>query len=104
MDACNDKVAVITGGGSGIGRGLGLVLARNGARILLADIHADRVREAAADIHAQTGTRTLGVRTDVSDPTSVEALADAAYTTFGEVHILANNAGATTSVFPGRPP
>jgi NAD(P)-dependent dehydrogenase (short-subunit alcohol dehydrogenase family) len=96
MDELDGKVAVITGGGSGLGRGLGFALARLGVRIVLADINSDRARAAAGDIEAETGARTIGVPTDVSDPASVDALADAAYAEFGQVHILANNAGVAT--------
>jgi NAD(P)-dependent dehydrogenase (short-subunit alcohol dehydrogenase family) len=86
------KIAVVTGGGSGIGRALALALARDGARIVVADVDeadaGETVRLAAA-----AGAEALAVRTDVSDRRQVEALADRVYERFGATHVLCNNAG-----------
>jgi NAD(P)-dependent dehydrogenase (short-subunit alcohol dehydrogenase family) len=86
------KVAVITGGGSGIGRALALALARGGAVIVVADVDetdaAETVRLATA-----TGAEALAVRTDVADRRQVETLADRVYDRFGAAHVLCNNAG-----------
>ena len=71
-------------------------LARQGANVVFADISGERAPDAASQGREATGVRTLGVETDVSDGASVEALADTAFTTFGNVHVLANNAGVTT--------
>jgi NAD(P)-dependent dehydrogenase (short-subunit alcohol dehydrogenase family) len=86
------KVAVITGGASGIGLATARALARAGARLVLADIEATALDAAVADLKAG-GTDTIGVRTDVGDRASVQALADTAWSRFGAVHILFNNAG-----------
>jgi NAD(P)-dependent dehydrogenase (short-subunit alcohol dehydrogenase family) len=74
---------------------LAFALARQGANVVSADISGERAPDAASQVREATGVRTLGVETDVSDVVSVEALADTAFTTFGNVHVLANNAGVT---------
>jgi len=96
MDSLEGRVAVITGAGSGIGRGTALVLARRGASIVLADLNAERVAEAAEEVRTSTGAKAIGVVTDVSDQASVDNLADRAFAEFGNVHVLCNNAGTAT--------
>jgi NAD(P)-dependent dehydrogenase (short-subunit alcohol dehydrogenase family) len=96
MEDFNGRVAVITGGGSGIGEGIATVLARAGAHIVIADLLSDRVEAATKRLRDATGANVLGVVTDVSDMASVSALADAAYATFGTVNLLFNNAGTTS--------
>jgi len=86
------KVAVITGGGSGIGRALTLALAREGARVVVADVDESDARETVR-LAATAGAEALAVRTDVTDRRQVEVLADRAYERFGATHILCNNAG-----------
>jgi NAD(P)-dependent dehydrogenase (short-subunit alcohol dehydrogenase family) len=86
------KVAVVTGGGSGIGRALVLALGREGARVAVADIDEADARETTR-LAAAAGAETLAVRTDVTDRREVEALADRVYERFGATHILCNNAG-----------
>jgi NAD(P)-dependent dehydrogenase (short-subunit alcohol dehydrogenase family) len=92
MDVFHGKVAVITGAASGIGRGLARKAAREGMHVVLADIEAPALDEAAADVTA-LGAETLAVTTDVSDSDAVEALAAAAYERFGAVHLVCLNAG-----------
>jgi NAD(P)-dependent dehydrogenase (short-subunit alcohol dehydrogenase family) len=86
------RVAVVTGGGSGIGRGLALALAREGARVVVADVDeadaAETVRLVAA-----AGAEGLAVRTDVADRRQVESLADHVFDRYGATHLLCNNAG-----------
>jgi len=96
VERFRDQVAVITGGGSGIGQGLGVVLSRLGAHVVLADIAPDRVEQATVRLRAAGGGKVLGVVTDVASPRSVQALADAAYAEFGAVNLLFNNAGVTS--------
>lgn len=96
MEQFKGRVAVITGGGSGIGEGLGLTLSRLGAHVVLADIAHDRVEQAAKRVRAATGGKVLGVVADVASPQSVEALADAVWSEFGTVNLLFNNAGVTS--------
>lgn len=96
MEDFNGQVAVITGGGSGIGEGIATVLARAGAHIVIADLVPERVKAATQRLQDATGAQVLGVVTDVSDLESVEALADAVYARFGAVNLLFNNAGTTS--------
>lgn len=86
------KVAVVTGAASGIGRGLVGKAAREGMKVVLADVEDVALAEAAAEM-AALGAETLAVRTDVTDADAVEALAAAAYDRFGAVHLLCLNAG-----------
>jgi NAD(P)-dependent dehydrogenase (short-subunit alcohol dehydrogenase family) len=92
MDSFKGKVAVVTGGGSGIGRALVLALAREGARVVVADIDDAAMATVAGEVRAH-GVDALAVRTDVTDLTQVQALADRAWQAFGGVHVLCNNAG-----------
>ncbi|MFF9847532.1 SDR family NAD(P)-dependent oxidoreductase [Streptomyces litmocidini] len=86
------RTAVITGASSGIGAGLARHAAGLGMKLVLADIAAERLAEFAGELSA-TGAEVTAVVTDVADPASVEALADTAYTRFGTVDLLVNNAG-----------
>jgi NAD(P)-dependent dehydrogenase (short-subunit alcohol dehydrogenase family) len=86
------KVAVVTGGGSGIGRSLALAFAKRGARIVLADIEKPAV-DAVANELERAGSEVLALRVDVADARQVAHLAEAAYEAFGNVHVLCNNAG-----------
>ena len=84
--------AVVTGGGSGIGRALALRAAREGANVVVADV--DEAAMGAVVGEAQgLGVKALGVRTDVSERAQVQALAARAFEAFGAVHLLCNNAG-----------
>jgi NAD(P)-dependent dehydrogenase (short-subunit alcohol dehydrogenase family) len=94
MKDLNERVAVITGGGSGIGRGTARALAEAGMKVVVSDIDGARAEMVAAEIRDR-GAQGLAVTTDVSDLASVEALADRAYDQFGAVHVLHNNAGLT---------
>lgn len=86
------KTAVVTGGASGIGRGIVRCLAAHGMNIVLADIEQAPMDEVVAGL-VSAGTAAIGVRTDVSKLDQVEALAEAALDRFGAVHVLCNNAG-----------
>ena len=86
------KVAVVTGAGSGIGRSTALLLARNGAKVHVADIDAERAREVVREIEAAGGNASAHAL-DVSDPTAVDAFAEAVFAADGRVDILHNNAG-----------
>jgi NAD(P)-dependent dehydrogenase (short-subunit alcohol dehydrogenase family) len=86
------KVAVVTGAGSGIGRALARRFAREGCKLVVADISADALVSVAAEVEA-LGSDTVAVEVDVSDQGSVDALAARAFDAFGRVHFLCNNAG-----------
>ena len=91
----NGKIAVITGGGQGIGEGIAKTYAESGAAVVVAARHVDRVQRVADEINA-SGGRALAVPTDVTDRAAVVALADAAIATFGGLDIWVNNAGGST--------
>jgi NAD(P)-dependent dehydrogenase (short-subunit alcohol dehydrogenase family) len=95
MSDFQDRVAVITGGASGIGAAMARAFAERGARLVLADIDPQTLGDAERE-HADRGTEVLAVRTDVTKREEVFALADAAWSRFGGVHIVCNNAGVAT--------
>ncbi len=92
MTDLDGRVAVITGGASGIGRAIAERFAQERAKVVLADIDERALAAVIESINAGGG-HALGVATDVTDLSSVEALADAAYKAFGKVNVLCNNAG-----------
>ena len=94
-----EKIAVITGAGSGIGRATALALFADGFSVVLAGRRRDMLEATAALIPA-TSPRTLVVPTDVTDPASVAALFDTVRTTYGRIDLLFNNAGISTRNIP----
>ncbi|HYP20415.1 MAG TPA: SDR family oxidoreductase [Chloroflexia bacterium] len=99
-----DRVAVITGAGSGIGQAMALLFAREGARILAADINAEAAQATADAVVAEGGTcRSFAV--DVVQPEQVRAMIEQAVSAYGRIDILCNNAGigSTTSVVECEP-
>jgi len=86
------KVAVVTGGASGIGFGMATRFAQSGMRVVLADIEEPVLEQAVSRLQ-DAGFEALGVPTDVSQAESVEALAQRTLETFGGVHVVCNNAG-----------
>ena len=89
LDANAGKVALITGGGTGIGRAVARELARTGAKVAI----CGRRPEPLEDVQAELGDDCLAVPTDVREPEQVEALVDRTLARFGRVDILVNNAG-----------
>ncbi len=91
MKDYRDKVAVITGAGRGIGRGIALHCAKEGMKVVLAGFGMESLTKTAADLEA-LGAETLIVQTDVSQVEQVENLAAATVEAFGQVDLLVNNA------------
>ncbi|MFW9972033.1 MAG: SDR family NAD(P)-dependent oxidoreductase, partial [Candidatus Odinarchaeota archaeon] len=87
------KVVVITGGASGIGRGLAFSFAKRGMKVVLADIDEENLVMVAKELEEEFGTEVMTQITDVSDPEQVAHLAEVSYERFGSVNILCNNAG-----------
>ena len=92
MQHLDGRVAVVTGAGSGIGRALALRLAREGMRVVGADVEAGALEE-TADLLGSAGAEFTTRLCDVADHVQVEELAEVSYDTFGAVHLLCNNAG-----------
>jgi len=91
MREFKNRVAVVTGGASGIGKALAKAFLGEGMKVVIADVEEPALKAASSEL----GGEVLGVVTDVSDPASVEALADRVFETHGACHILCNNAGVS---------
>ena len=97
MEELSGKVAVVTGGAGGIGRGIVTALLEEGVRVVVGDIEAPVLDTAVAELREQFPEGSIrGVRTDVADPESFEALAADVFATEGACHLLFNNAGVTS--------
>ncbi len=95
----NQKVAIVTGAGSGIGRASALALLRDGFSVVLAGRRAEALERTLAEA-PKDGGRALAVPTDVTDPDSVRALFDATVAAFGRLDLLFNNAGTGAPAVP----
>ncbi|GHE46884.1 MULTISPECIES: SDR family NAD(P)-dependent oxidoreductase [Streptomyces] len=95
MKSLRGKVAVVTGAASGVGLGLAERFAKEGMKVVLADVEDTPLQEAVERIRAR-GSEAIAVRTDVRFEEEVQRLADAAVEAFGGVHVLCNNAGVET--------
>jgi 3-oxoacyl-[acyl-carrier protein] reductase len=87
-----NKVAVITGGAQGIGRAIALGMGREGAKVVVADLQAEKATSVAAEVRA-LGTEAIAVEVNVANEGSVKRLADQTFECFGHVDILVNDAG-----------
>jgi 3-oxoacyl-[acyl-carrier protein] reductase len=87
-----DKVAVITGAAQGIGRATALMMGREGARLVVADLQGEKAQSVANELQA-IGAESIGVAVDVANESSVKQVARATFERFGRVDILANIAG-----------
>ena len=92
MKQLRDRVAVVTGGASGIGLGMATAFAAEGMKLVLADIEQEPLDKAVSDL-AANGASAIGVPTDVSKPAALDELRDRTLTEYGAAHVLCNNAG-----------
>src|SRR5918999_3290059 len=95
MERLKERVAIVTGAGQGIGRALAMGLAREGAKVVIAEINVKNALAVKEEIEAGGGTA-VALRTDVSDEPSVQAMLGDSLRQFGSIDILINNAG----IFP----
>ncbi len=93
MGRVEGKIALVTGGGSGLGRAISEMLAREGARVAVTDIDAAAARETAEAIEAARPGATIALTHDVTDAAAWSAALAATVAEFGGLHILVNNAG-----------
>lgn len=90
----DNKVAIITGGGRGIGKAIALKLAQEGINVVICDVDSDAVNAALGEIE-RTGVQTLGIKVDVTSAEDVAHLFEETVAKLGRVDILVNNAGIT---------
>lgn len=96
------RVAIVTGGGVGIGRAYCFGLAKEGAKVVVADINFEAAQKVAQEIIKQKG-EALAVNVDVSDEKSTREMAKKAMEKFGGIDILVNNAAIFTALMPPKP-
>ena len=96
MKEFKDRVAVVTGGASGVGRALARAFLGEGMKVVLADVEAPALEAAAQELSASGGTVTP-VETDVRNVESVQSLADRVFAEHGACHLLCNNAGVSVA-------
>ena len=94
------KVAVVTGGGSGIGRGIVLALAREGADVAIPDLQVLNAEKVAEEVKGLS-RRAMALKTDVTSSADVKSMIDRTRDAFGKIDVLVNNAGAAAA--PGMP-
>src|SRR5215469_6972907 len=92
----NNKVAIVTGGNSGIGKAIVLELARHEARIVIDYVVHPEATDALEQQIAKLGDQAIGVDADVSEPADLQRLVDAAVSRFGRLDVMVNNAGIET--------
>lgn len=87
------KIAIVTGAGQGIGKGIATRLAREGATVVIADYNAAAAASTAQEIAQRTGVTTLDYAVDISQPVQTQKMVDVVVARFGQINILVNNAG-----------
>jgi NAD(P)-dependent dehydrogenase (short-subunit alcohol dehydrogenase family) len=95
----HDRIAIITGAGSGIGRATALACGREGAHVVIFDLDRDAAEATAREVSG-LGRRALAVAGDVADEADVDRLAEAALREFGRIDLLVNNAGVADQIVP----
>ena len=86
------KVAIVTGAGQGIGRGIATRLSQEGATVIIAEFNADNAREAAAEVDSHVG-QGVAYPIDIGDVDQIQTMVDSVVAQFGHIDILVNNAG-----------
>jgi len=99
MGRLEDKVAIVTGGSTGIGKALALGMAKEGASIVITARHEPRLTKSQGDIKSLGGGNVLALKSDVSVIPDIQEMVDKTIETFGRIDILVNNAG----IFPIAP-
>ena len=99
MQGLANKVCLITGAGSGLGRASALALAGSGSRLAVADINAESAQETVSMIDS-SGGQGVAIHVDVSDSTSVQLMVEAVESAYGGIDILVNNAGVVGELKP----
>lgn len=98
IEGLNDKVAIVTGGGHGIGRAYCLGFGAAGAKVVVADIDEPAAMKVAGEVRGQADARTLPVKVDVADEPSTVEMARLALERFGRIDILVNNAAIFATI------
>lgn len=93
----NERIAIVTGGGQGLGQSICLRLANEGCRVAVADLNEKTAQETAELVAKTTGSRTIAIKVDVSDEAQVEAMVKRTVAEFGRLDILVANAGILVS-------
>jgi len=100
MSAVPSKIAIVTGGGTGVGRAIAKALGAVGYTVAISGRREDVLEKAAAELGKETGTEYLAISADVGDPASVRALFDAVASKYGRLDLLVNNAGINVPNVP----
>ncbi len=100
MSASTSKIAIVTGGGTGVGRAIARALGAAGYTVVISGRRTDVLEKAAAELGKETGAEYLAVAADVGDPASVKSLFDQVSAKYGRLDLLVNNAGINVPNVP----